>query len=148
MQKNILLVIGLVIFAAIIWYGTKADAPKNQLTTQTQTMDETTELIIEDLTVGTGAELTAGKTATVHYTGKLTDGTVFDSSIERGEPADFVVGVGQLIEGFDKGLIGMKVGGKRKLTIPPSLGYGDREVSAIPANSTLIFEVELLGIQE
>ncbi|MFY9484056.1 MAG: FKBP-type peptidyl-prolyl cis-trans isomerase [Patescibacteria group bacterium] len=157
MEKNILLVIGLAILAAIVWYGgtSKPSTTKSTATTTATTsdqstiknMDEPTELKIEDLTVGTGAELTAGKTATVHYTGTLTDGTVFDSSVERGEPAQFAVGVGQLIEGFDKGLIGMKVGGKRKLTIPAALGYGDKQVSTIPANSTLIFEVELLGVE-
>lgn len=153
MEKNILLIVGLAILGAIVWYGTssKPTATNTTATTSDQLtpkpMNEGAELKIEDLTVGTGAELTAGKTATVHYHGTLTDGTVFDSSVERGEPAQFAVGVGQLIEGFDKGLIGMKVGGKRKLTIPDALGYGDKPVGTIPANSTLIFEVELLGVK-
>jgi FKBP-type peptidyl-prolyl cis-trans isomerase FkpA len=104
------------------------------------------ELQINDMEVGKGTEATAGKTVSVHYTGWLTNGTKFDSSKDRGQPFNFKLGAGMVIKGWDQGVAGMKVGGKRKLTIPPTLGYGDRNVGPIPANSTLVFEVELLGV--
>ncbi|MBP6980106.1 FKBP-type peptidyl-prolyl cis-trans isomerase [Candidatus Curtissbacteria bacterium] len=105
------------------------------------------ELKIEDTVVGTGAEAVSGKEVTVHYTGTLTDGTKFDSSVDRGEPFTFNLGAGEVIEGWDKGFAGMKVGGKRKLTIPSDMAYGERGAGAsIPPNSTLIFEVELLKV--
>ena len=105
-------------------------------------------LIIEDLSVGEGAEAVAGKHVTVHYTGWLTDGTKFDSSLDRNDPFDFPLGRGHVIRGWDEGVAGMKVGGKRKLTIPPELGYGARGAGGvIPPNATLIFEVELLGVK-
>ena len=103
----------------------------------------------DDVKVGTGPSPAKGQTVTVHYTGKLTNGTVFDTSIRRGTPFTFQLGAGKVIAGWDEGVATMKVGGKRLLTIPPSLGYGARAVGGnlIPANSTLIFEVELLGIK-
>ena len=106
------------------------------------------ELVIEDLVVGEGAEVKQYDIVNVNYTGKLTNGNVFDSSLNPGRsPFRFTVGAGQVIKGWDDGLIGMKVGGKRKLTIPPSMGYGNRNMGAIPANSTLIFEIDLLSIE-
>lgn len=108
---------------------------------------ESSQLKIEDLTVGTGAEAVAGKKVTVNYVGTLTDGTKFDSSYDRNQPFSFVLGSGQVIAGWDQGLAGMKVGGKRRLTIPPELGYGAQATGSIPANSTLVFEVELLGVE-
>jgi FKBP-type peptidyl-prolyl cis-trans isomerase len=99
-----------------------------------------------DLVVGTGPEAEAGKTVVVHYKGWLTDGTPFDSSVDRG-PFSFALGAGRVIKGWDEGVAGMKVGGKRKLVIPPQLGYGARGAgSVIPPNAELIFEVELLKI--
>lgn len=105
-------------------------------------------LKIEDLKIGSGAEAKPGNTVTVNYLGTLINGTKFDSSYDRGQSFSFLLGGGQVIPGWDQGLLGMKVGGKRKLTIPPTLAYGERGVpGAIPPNSTLIFEVELLGIK-
>ena len=102
----------------------------------------------EDVKVGTGTEATPGKTVTVHYVGTLTNGSKFDSSRDRNEGFTFRLGAGQVIEGWDKGVAGMKVGGVRKLTIPPEMGYGARGYPpVIPGNSTLLFEVELLDVR-
>jgi len=104
-------------------------------------------LTIEDLVPGEGAAAAAGQSVTVHYTGWLTSGSKFDSSKDRNDPFVFRLGTGQVIRGWDEGVQGMLVGGKRKLTIPPELGYGARGAGgAIPPNATLVFEVELLGI--
>lgn len=106
-----------------------------------------TELIIEDLQPGDGAEATPGRRVTVHYTGWLTNGTKFDSSLDRNDPFDFPLGRGHVIKGWDEGVAGMKIGGKRKLTIPPEMGYGARGAGGvIPPNATLVFEVELLRV--
>jgi FKBP-type peptidyl-prolyl cis-trans isomerase FkpA len=105
------------------------------------------ELKMEDTKVGTGAVAKAGKSVTVHYTGWLTNGTKFDSSKDHGQPFTFQLGAGQVIKGWDQGVAGMKVGGVRKLTIPPSLAYGPNGAGGvIPPNATLVFEVELLGV--
>ena len=101
----------------------------------------------EDKVVGKGASPVTGKMVTVHYTGTLENGKKFDSSVDRGQPFQFVIGVGQVIPGWDEGVMTMKVGGKRKLIIPSQLGYGARGVpGAIPPNSTLLFDVELLDV--
>jgi len=106
------------------------------------------DLKIEDVVVGTGDEAKKGKTVSVHYTGWLTDGKKFDSSKDRGQPFSFPLGGGHVIRGWDDGVAGMKVGGKRKLTIPSDLGYGARGAGGvIPPNATLLFDVELLSIR-
>jgi peptidylprolyl isomerase len=106
------------------------------------------DLQIEDVKHGTGAEAKSGNTITVHYVGTLTNGSKFDSSRDRGQGFTFKLGAGQVIRGWDQGVAGMKVGGVRKLTIPPELGYGSRGFPpVIPANSTLLFEVELLEVR-
>jgi FKBP-type peptidyl-prolyl cis-trans isomerase len=111
------------------------------------TSTTTSGLIIEDVTVGDGAVAAPGQPVKVHYTGWLTDGTKFDSSKDRGDPFVFPLGGGRVIKGWDEGVQGMKVGGTRKLTIPPALGYGARGAGGvIPPNATLVFEVELLGV--
>ena len=113
-----------------------------------QTQTTASGLRIIDLEEGTGAEATAGQTVVVHYRGTLEDGTQFDASYDRGTPFSFPLGRGRVIKGWDEGVQGMKVGGKRKLVIPPDLGYGSRGAGGvIPPNATLIFEVELLDIK-
>ena len=102
---------------------------------------------VEKLTSGAGAAPTQGKTVTVHYTGWLMDGTKFDSSVDRDEPFSFVLGTGQVIQGWDQGIASMRVGDKVRLTIPPELAYGEQGYpGAIPPNATLIFEVELMSV--
>lgn len=104
-------------------------------------------LVIEELLVGEGAEAVAGQTVSVHYTGWLTNGSKFDSSKDRDEPFEFPLGGRRVIAGWDEGVQGMRVGGTRRLTIPPALGYGARGAgNVIPPNATLVFEVELLGL--
>ena len=101
-----------------------------------------------DLVVGGGAEAVAGRGVSVHYTGTLTDGSKFDSSLDRGQPFDFRLGAGMVIQGWDEGVAGMKVGGKRRLTLPPEKAYGDRGFgTVIPPGSTLVFEIELLAVR-
>jgi FKBP-type peptidyl-prolyl cis-trans isomerase FkpA len=106
-------------------------------------------LVVAEVREGEGAVATKGKTVSVHYTGRLTDGTKFDSSYDRGQPIDFPLGAGVVIKGWDQGIEGMKVGGKRKLTIPPELAYGARGTPGgpIPPNATLVFDVELVAVK-
>ena len=111
--------------------------------------EQTTEsgLKYTDEVVGTGESPSKGKDVTVHYTGTLTNGKKFDSSVDRNQPFTFTIGIGQVIKGWDEGVLTMKVGGKRKLTIPPELGYGTRGAGGvIPPNATLIFDVELISV--
>jgi len=156
------LIIVFVGVAAFIFYNKSNNTSLNPavsvtpLPTPTPTPPENNKIIkmenglqIEDLKVGTGPEAKAGDTISVNYSGALENGTVFDASEKHGGPATFQIGVGQLIKGWDEGIPGMKVGGKRKLIVPPSLGYGSQNVGngLIPPNSTLFFEVELLSVQ-
>lgn len=121
-----------------------------QIATTTMPIENTDQLQVSDEVVGTGAIAETGDVVTVHYVGSLTNGTVFDASANRGsEGFTFTLGAGEVIKGWDLGVAGMKVGGKRKLVIPPGLAYGDRAIgNVIPANSTLVFEVELLNVEK
>jgi FKBP-type peptidyl-prolyl cis-trans isomerase len=147
------------IFPGLSPFGTSAstNAASTQITTNTQTSstamptETVTQLQVTDETVGTGAVAAAGDNVTVSYIGSLADGTIFDASANHPETVNgftFPLGAGKVIKGWDEGVAGMKVGGKRKLVIPASLGYGSQDYGPIPANSTLIFEVELLKVQK
>jgi FKBP-type peptidyl-prolyl cis-trans isomerase FkpA len=134
-------------FLAVTSSCTKKDS--SQQSSSKAITQKGSELMIEKLQDGTGTEATPGKMVSVHYTGWLTNGTKFDSSLDRGTPFSFVLGAGSVIAGWDQGVSGMKVGEKRKLTIPPELGYGENGAgSIIPPNATLVFEVELLEVNE
>jgi FKBP-type peptidyl-prolyl cis-trans isomerase len=152
----IVVILGLLVGVGIFFLTTSGGSPSAQVnpsqapqvqTNTTQNASPSGELKIEDETVGSGAEAKTGDTVSVNYVGTLQDGTKFDSSYDRNQPFDFTLGSGQVIKGWDQGVVGMKVGGKRKLTIPPDLGYGAQAQGPIPANSTLIFEIELLNIK-
>lgn len=125
----------------------KADTKSTSSKTSEKDSKMTDKLEIVDSKVGDGAEAKAGMMVTVHYTGTLTDGSKFDSSKDRNKPFEFKLGAGHVIKGWDQGVEGMKIGGIRKLTIPSDLGYGPRGQGPIPPNATLVFEVELLGVQ-
>ncbi len=148
----VILVIGIFILGVaslFIFHITDNFLPAKQAEPETK-MDNATDtkgLKIEDIKVGTGKEVKSGDTVVINYTGTLQNGTKFDSSYDRGQPFETQIGTGQVIKGWDLGVVGMKVGGKRKLIIPPDLGYGAQSVGSIPPNSTLIFEVELIDIK-
>ena len=139
-------IIALGVFAYFI-FGFNGKANTAPTTGTEKQSAETEKLQIKDEKIGTGAAVKSEDTVVINYTGTLTDGTKFDSSYDRNTPFETQIGVGKVIKGWDEGVIGMKVGGKRKLTIPPALGYGDQATGSIPPNSTLIFEVELVEIK-
>lgn len=112
------------------------------------TIPDATELQINDVQVGTGATAEVGDTVSVEYVGALTDGTVFDASENHGQPFSFTLGAGGVIQGWEQGILGMKEGGQRVLIIPPQLGYGPQGNGPIPANATLLFQVQLVGVQK
>lgn len=146
----IVLVIGVI--AAGVWYSNKISgesqgaAMEEGLRAQQEQSHIMQNFKVEDVAVGTGAEAKSGDTVTVNYAGTLDDGTKFDSSYDRKQPFSFALGAGKVIRGWDLGVVGMKVGGKRTLVIPPELGYGPRTAGPIPPNSTLHFTVELLAV--
>ncbi len=149
-EKNILfgiLVAAVILTAGLLIYNSNKKIVDGPILEDGKEVETVGNLQIEDLAVGNGAEAVKGNIITVNYKGTLTDGTQFDSSYDRGEPFSFNLGAGQVIQGWEEGFVGMKVGGKRKLTIPPSMGYGSRDMGVIPPNSTLIFEVELLKVE-
>lgn len=162
-QPSRWLIVGLALAALISLVGcssapqesTPQSTPSEQPTARESTptsspgqTEEVTKLEIKDLVVGKGAEAKSGNKVTVNYTGWLTDGTKFDSSLDSGQPFEFTLGQGQVIQGWDEGVAGMKVGGKRRLTIPPAMGYGaEGSGGVIPPNATLVFEVELLAVK-
>lgn len=142
-------VIGLIVGSMVVFKGqqTTSTSGASKSPSPSATAASGGKLEVTDETVGTGAVAEAGKTVSVNYVGTLTDGTKFDSSYDRNQPFEFQLGAGQVIKGWDQGVAGMKVGGKRKLVIPPDLGYGSQANGKIPANSTLVFEVELLDVK-
>ncbi len=146
MNRTIIaLVVGILIVVAIIINNQKASKPKE--TVVESTMQKGAKLKVEDIKEGGGETVKKGDTVVIHYVGTLESGEKFDSSVDRGTPFETQIGVGNVIQGWDEGVIGMKVGGKRKLTIPPNMGYGDQAAGSIPPSSTLIFELELLEIK-
>lgn len=178
LTKNqwVAVVVVLAVFGYLLFFGgsfnvfqTATTAEPTSITTSNTSMDQTDtsneaaainspnggaqQLVATDVVVGKGAEAVAGKTVTVDYTGTLVNGTVFDSSIPRGQPFVFQLGAGQVIAGWDKGVAGMKVGGERKLIIPAAMAYGAQAMTdsqgnvIIPANATLVFDVKLLGVK-
>lgn len=155
MEKNkvigiLLVLLAIGIFIIIYTIYDSNDNSISQNTNQNTNLNINTdkmELKKDIITEGTGDEVKSGDTVSVHYTGTLEDGTKFDSSVDRGTPFEFTVGGGQVIQGWDQGLAGMKVGEKSKLTIPAEMGYGSRDMGTIPANSNLIFEIEVLEIK-
>ncbi len=142
----VLLLVALATFAACGDEDAGGDDAAGDGDCTTESVETEEGLVYKDVECGDGAEPASGDTISVHYTGRLEDGTEFDSS-EGGEPIQFVLGAGQVIQGWDLGFEGMKVGGKRELTIPPDLGYGEQgSPPTIPPNSTLIFDVELVDV--
>lgn len=145
MKQLIFVIIIFGLFGAVLYYafiGFKDTIEERPQNTNNQ------ELQIQDITEGTGDTALNGSAVSVHYTGTLVDGTVFDSSLNKGVPFQFILGQGKVIKGWDQGVLGMKEGGKRKLTIPSSLAYGDSGIpGSIPPKATLIFEIELLKVE-
>jgi FKBP-type peptidyl-prolyl cis-trans isomerase (trigger factor) len=134
----------------VVVVGQFDDVTKARADAYLQAMDDNgmiERMVIDDIKFGTGEEVQDGDTVAVHYIGTLQSGTEFDNSYKRGVPFEFTVGGGQVITGWEKGLVGMKVGGQRVLVIPPDMAYGERGVGPIPANATLVFSIELIEIK-
>ncbi len=152
MKKTLLALIILTVIFMIFSYSKQDDKAKksqNQTVNNSQNKEKNMGLTIETIQEGTGEqEVVSGDVIEVHYTGKLEDGKVFDSSVERGTPFEFQIGQGMVIAGWEQGILGMKIGEKRTLTIPSEMGYGSRGAGGIiPPNATLIFDVELISIK-
>jgi len=154
MNKNtyIAVFVGVALIAIFIIYQQTdlfRNTPVQPVGDESEVLESSVEgVIIQDNAVGTGEEAVVGKVLTVHYAGAFEDGTIFESSVPNGDPFQFILGAGQVIPGWDQGLVGMKVGGRRVLVIPPELAYGAEGNGPIPPNATLIFEVELLNVQD
>ncbi|MCC7500297.1 FKBP-type peptidyl-prolyl cis-trans isomerase [Candidatus Nomurabacteria bacterium] len=147
LQTGIAVAVGLLVVTLFFLYGNVITSIGMDTSSQLGAAGAQPEqLVVQDERIGTGATAEVGKSVTVNYTGRFADGRVFDTSIGR-EPFTFTLGAGSVIAGWDQGLQGMQVGGKRLLIVPPSLGYGAMDYGPIPGNSTLIFEVELLSVQ-
>jgi FKBP-type peptidyl-prolyl cis-trans isomerase len=154
-SNGIAVALAVVVVLGFLWFGAfnpfmapAEPAPAAMGTTTNVISNQPVQRnMITDVAVGTGAEAVNGSTVSVQYTGRFEDGTVFDSSIPRGEPITFVLGQGRVIQGWEQGILGMKVGGKRQLVIPPELGYGPNDYGPIPGNSMLYFDVELVDVQ-
>ena len=147
-QQRLILIVSVVVIVVAIGVLIYINSNKTTPTTSSEMITTASGLQYQDITVGTGQEAKAGDTVSVHYTGYLEDGTKFDSSVDRGEPFSFTLGTGGVIAGWDEGVAGMRVGGTRKLIIPPELAYGEQGAGGglIPPNATLTFDVELLSI--
>jgi len=148
MTKKTGIAVGIAVLVVLGGSGLIFNNSSKQATNDNTQMDKkAAQVEIKDLVVGKDAEAVVGKKVTVHYTGVFTNGEKFDSSRDRGVPFSFTLGVGEVIKGWDIGVAGMKVGGKRILVVPPEFGYGPNDYQTIPGNSTLIFEVELLDVK-
>lgn len=151
MTKTVFIFVILALFVAImVWFVIQKTREVNKATeVPAPTATPNNGLVIQDIVVGSGKTAENGDTLSTHYVGKLENGTVFDESYGRGQPLQFVLGSGQLIRGWELGLVGMKEGGKRQLVIPSELGYGERGAGGvIPPNATLLFEIELVSVQK
>jgi len=149
-NKWIAVATGILVVGFFLYGGAAMDMFKGSVNSKPTAPGATVPsgLMVQDRIVGTGEEALQGSVLTVHYVGILEDGTQFDSSIQRGAPYVFRLGAGEVIPGWDEGLAGMKVGGRRLLVIPPELAYGEQARGPIPANATLVFEVELLSVSK
>jgi|SRR5579872_1036191 len=154
-RQKIAVAVSLVVVGFFFLYGQTiitffqiGQLPNSQVVATSTSAQSVPAVTIQDVQPGTGTVAETGDTVTVNYVGMFTNGQVFDSSIARNQPFTFTLGAGQVIPGWDQGLVGMKVGGKRILTVPPELGYGSTDYGPIPANSTLVFQVELLSVQK
>src|SRR3989338_9553391 len=149
----VFVIVAVTLIGGGVWYNRKIDEQSQQRAIEEGEVarQKQNEIManfkVEDVVVGTGAEAKNGNTVSVHYTGTFTDGKKFDSSLDRGEPFSFTLGAGEVVQGWEQGILGMRVGEKRKLIIPPGLAYGEKGIGVIPPNAVLIFEVELLEIK-
>ncbi len=157
-QRNTRIAIVLILLVAILGgaylifgdsvFGNKSDPVGSGQVSNAEMITSASGLQYQDILVGSGAATKSGDTVSVHYTGTLADGSKFDSSLDRGTPFEFTIGAGRVIKGWEEGLLGMNVGGKRRLIIPPELGYGPAGYPpVIPQNATLYFDIELLAIK-
>lgn len=148
-MKRLLGIVGpLALLVAPLLGGAACEPPPPRAADQAPSASARASLEIQDVTVGAGAEAREGRAVSVHYVGKLADGSVFDDSHPRAHPLTFIVGDKNIIRGWNQGIVGMKKGGVRKLVVPPHLGYGDAAQAKIPAGSTLYFELELVHVVE